>query len=32
MPVAAMIEEDWNLGRIIVFRVNVKRMTGMAEG
>ncbi len=30
-PVEAMIEEQWNLGGIIVFRLNIKRITGMAE-
>lgn len=31
-PVEAMIEEEWNPGGIIVFRIGVKRITGMAEG
>lgn len=30
-PVEAMIEEKWNLGAIIVFRINIKQITGMAE-
>ena len=30
-PVEAMIEEQWNLGGLVVFRLNIKRVTGMAE-
>ena len=30
-PVEAMIEEKWNLGAVVVFRVNVKRITGVEE-
>ncbi len=30
-PVEAMIEEEWNLGGTVVFRINIKRITGMAE-
>lgn len=30
-PVEAMIEEKWNLGGIVVFRINVRRITGVAE-
>lgn len=30
-PVEAMIEEKWNLGGIIVFRINIKQINGMAE-
>ena len=30
-PVEAMIEEQWNLGGLIVFRLNIKRITGMSE-
>lgn len=30
-PVEAMMEEQWNLGGLIVFRINIKRITGMAE-
>ena len=30
-PVEAMIEEQWNLGGLIVFRLNIKRISGMAE-
>ncbi len=30
-PVEAMIEEQWNLGGLVVFRLNIKRITGMAE-
>jgi nitroimidazol reductase NimA-like FMN-containing flavoprotein (pyridoxamine 5'-phosphate oxidase superfamily) len=31
-PVEAMMSEKWNLGGVIVFRINIKRLTGMAEG
>ena len=30
-PVEAMIEEQWNLGGLVVFRLNIKRISGMAE-
>ena len=30
-PVEAMIEEQWNLGGLVVFRLNIQRLTGMAE-
>lgn len=30
-PVEAMIEEKWDLGEIVIFRINIKRITGMAE-
>ncbi len=30
-PVEAMMEEKWNLGGLVVFRLNIKRMTGMSE-
>ena len=30
-PVEAMIEEEWNLGGTVVFRIDIKRITGMAE-
>lgn len=30
-PVEAMVEEKWNLGGVVVFRINVKRLTGVAE-
>lgn len=30
-PVEAMSEENWNPGGVTVFRVNVKRLSGMAE-
>ncbi len=30
-PVEAMIEEQWNLGGLVVFRINIKLITGMAE-
>ena len=30
-PVEAMIEEQWNLGGLVVFRLNIKRLTGIAE-
>lgn len=30
-PVEAMMEEQWNLGGLVVFRLNIKRITGMAE-
>ena len=30
-PVEAMIEEQWNLGGLVVFRLNIKRVSGMAE-
>ena len=30
-PVEARIEEQWNLGGLIVFRLNIKRITGMSE-
>jgi len=30
-PVEAMIEEQWNLGGLVVFRLNIKRITGMSE-
>ncbi len=30
-PVEAMIEEQWNLGGLIVFRIKIKRITGMSE-
>lgn len=30
-PVEAMIEDEWNAGGIIVFRINIKRITGMKE-
>lgn len=30
-PVEAMSEENWNPGGMVVFRINVKRITGMAE-
>lgn len=30
-PVEAMIKERWNLGGLVVFRLNIKRITGMAE-
>jgi hypothetical protein len=28
-PVETMIEEQWNLGGMVVFRLNIKRITGM---
>ena len=30
-PVEAMLEEQWNLGGLVVFRINIKHITGMAE-
>ena len=30
-PVEAMIEEQWNLGGLVVFCLNIKRITGIAE-
>lgn len=30
-PVEGMIEEQWNLGGIVVFRLDIKRTTGVAE-
>lgn len=30
-PVEAMIEEKWNAGGTVVFRINVNRVTGVAE-
>ena len=30
-PVEAMIEEEWNLGGLVVFRINIKRITGIEE-
>ena len=30
-PVEAMIEEQWNLGGLVVFRLSIKRITGMSE-
>ncbi len=30
-PVEAMIEEEWNLGGTVVFRIKIKRITGMSE-
>ena len=30
-PVEAMSEEKWNRGGIVVFRINIKNITGMAE-
>ena len=30
-PVEAMIEEEWNIGGLVVFRLNIKRITGMSE-
>ena len=30
-PVEAMIEEEWNLGGMVVFRLNIKRIAGIAE-
>ena len=30
-PVEAMIKEHWNLGGLIVFRLNIKRITGISE-
>lgn len=30
-PVEAMIEEKWNFGGMVVFRLNIKRITGIAE-
>ncbi len=30
-PVEAMIEEEWNVGGIVVFRINNKQLTGMKE-
>lgn len=30
-PVEAMMEENWNPGGVVVFRINIKRITGMAE-
>ena len=30
-PVESMIEEQWNLGGLVVFRLNIKRITGIAE-
>jgi uncharacterized protein len=30
-PVEAMIEEQWNLGGIVVFRINIKQITGIEE-
>ena len=30
-PVEAMIEEQWNLGGLVVFRLNIKHVTGMSE-
>ncbi len=30
-PVEAMIEEEWNLGGTVVFRIKIKKITGMAE-
>ena len=30
-PVESMMEEQWNLGGLVVFRFNIKRITGMSE-
>jgi len=30
-PVEAMMEEQWNLCGLVVFRINIKHITGMAE-
>ncbi len=30
-PVEAMMEEKWNVGGLVVFRINIKRISGMAE-
>ena len=30
-PVEAMREEQWNQGGLVVFRLNIKRITGMSE-
>ena len=30
-PVEAMSEEHWNPGGLVVFRLNIKRITGMSE-
>lgn len=30
-PVEAMIEEKWNSGGLVVFRINIKKLTGIAE-
>ena len=30
-PVEAMMEEKWNPGGLVVFRLNIKRITGMSE-
>ncbi len=30
-PVEAMIEEEWNLGGMVVFCLNIKRITGISE-
>ncbi len=30
-PVEAMMEEKWNVGGLIVFRINIQLITGMAE-
>ena len=30
-PVEAMIKEQWNVGGMVVFRINIRRITGMAE-
>ena len=30
-PVESMMEEQWNLGGLVVFRINIKRITGMSE-
>lgn len=30
-PVEAMMEEEWNVGGLVAFRILVKKITGMAE-
>ena len=30
-PVEAMIKEQWNFGELVVFCLNIKRVTGMSE-
>ena len=30
-PVEARIEEQWNLGGLVVFRINIKQIKGMSE-
>jgi hypothetical protein len=30
-PVEAMLEEEWIIGGLVVFRLNIKRITGMSE-